>query len=557
MYFEFPVVDCVSEGTVADVAVIGDEHATVCHVDGDEIEILVDCGSTETCCGPQHFQSIPVVRSPARALKTASGDALKHYGHKHVCFQDGAGSKVEIEFEVCNVTRPILSVGKLVDRNVEVTTELHAAGGEIRHRKKRTSLPLRHRWGLFFLPLFLMNGGAQSMEIPHGMVAPAMDEAVEEEHFDMVDAKATEQEEPFAAPASAPGEPSEADRLFHNLTHVPYQPWCSLCLRTRARDDPHRRGDVEQVKQKPVPVIQIDYCFMNQAVPKALKRTKGPILKRFLRRRFTKRRKSREQEENHTVLTGIDSVYAMTCAVPCQQKGSGDSYAVACLEAYCRQLNFEECYLQCDPEPAICELRNKVCTKIPRMRPRETPVGSKGSNGRVCESYGVELPTQHPLIGWCIRHASWLHDRFQPARVDGRTAYYRLHHLDYGSSVLPFGETIVWRNPYGVEHLKLKEHWGYGLWLGREITSDSHVVERADKQLLLAMVGGPGHLTRRGGKETLAAPPTPRVPGTPVLVPATPVHDVERRETENRADSSVPDVERRETENRADSSMPD
>eukprot|EP00971_Amphidinium_carterae_P131715 2609006-Amphidinium_carterae.1 len=350
-----------------------------------------------------------------------------------------------------------------------------------------------------------------------------------EPDFDMVDTgAAVEHEEPIAVPAPAPADPTLEDRLFHNITHVPYQPWCSLCVRRRARDDAHRRADVEQVRQKPIPVIQIDYCFL----------------------------KSREQEQQHTVMIGIDSVYAMTFAVSCQQKGSGDSYAMGCLEAYCRMLSFEECYLQCDPEPSMCEVRNKICARLPRIRPRETPVGSKGSNGRievfhsfleglsrtlrlqVVESYGVELPTQHPIIGWCIQHASWLHDRFQPARADGKTAYFRFHHLDYGSSVIPFGETIVWRNPDGAEHLKLKEHWGYGIWLGREVSSDSHIVgtrhgclrvrsvrrlppsERADKQLLLAMVGGPGHLTRRSGKETLTAPPTPRVPGTPLLVSA-------------------------------------
>eukprot|EP00971_Amphidinium_carterae_P131716 2609006-Amphidinium_carterae.2 len=116
-------IPCTMSGTVADVAVIAAEHE-ICHVEGEEIEILVDCGSTETCCGPQHFQNIPVTPSPARALKTASGDPLRHYGHKHVCFQDSGGSRVEIDFEVCNVTRPILSVGRLVDRDGEIVTEL-------------------------------------------------------------------------------------------------------------------------------------------------------------------------------------------------------------------------------------------------------------------------------------------------------------------------------------------------------------------------------------------------------------------------------------------------
>ena len=33
-----------------------------------------------------------------------------------------------------------------------------------------------------------------------------------------------------------PGSPSKADREEHDLTHLPYRPWCDACVRGRAKD---------------------------------------------------------------------------------------------------------------------------------------------------------------------------------------------------------------------------------------------------------------------------------------------------------------------------------
>ena len=38
-----------------------------------------------------------------------------------------------------------------------------------------------------------------------------------------------------------PIKPDEETRQRHNVTHVPYAPWCSICVRARAKDDPHRK----------------------------------------------------------------------------------------------------------------------------------------------------------------------------------------------------------------------------------------------------------------------------------------------------------------------------
>lgn len=53
-----------------------------------------------------------------------------------------------------------------------------------------------------------------------------------------------------------PPEPHEQE--LHALTHTPYAPWCSSCLKHRARPDQHRRSG--EARDMPIPVISMDFA---------------------------------------------------------------------------------------------------------------------------------------------------------------------------------------------------------------------------------------------------------------------------------------------------------
>jgi hypothetical protein len=145
----------------------------------------------------------------------------------------------------------------------------------------------------------------------------------------------------------------------------------------------------------------------------------------------------------------------------------------------------------------------------------------------------VTLPTDHPVVAWALRHAAWLSDRFQKGS-DDLTPYYRQHQRNYHSTVLSFGEIVLWREP-GPHKLKLKAKWGYGTWLGRAAASDSHVVGcRAGAMLvrgvrrlpldgrhqvpeLLATRGTPARMAHRelSDEAPAADAPLPAPPGLP------------------------------------------
>ena len=55
-----------------------------------------------------------------------------------------------------------------------------------------------------------------------------------------------------------PRRPSLAEVELHNLTHIPYRNWCSVCVRCRGKDLDHRRAVDDE---RGVSEYAFDYCF--------------------------------------------------------------------------------------------------------------------------------------------------------------------------------------------------------------------------------------------------------------------------------------------------------
>ena len=70
--------------------------------------------------------------------------------------------------------------------------------------------------------------------------------------------------QPLPLGFKVPAEPSQQQRELHDLqTHVCYEPWCPLCVRGKAADDPHRINTISPDddlgdEQQALPVIQFD-----------------------------------------------------------------------------------------------------------------------------------------------------------------------------------------------------------------------------------------------------------------------------------------------------------
>ena len=112
------------------------------------VELLVDTGATEHACGPHDFTHAALQNGPRPALKTATGELLKHYGTRTVDVRC-QGEELRVGFfTVVDVKRPLLSVSRLMDRGIE--TFIHA-GKQFLRRFDGATVELTRRGGLFVL----------------------------------------------------------------------------------------------------------------------------------------------------------------------------------------------------------------------------------------------------------------------------------------------------------------------------------------------------------------------------------------------------------------------
>ena len=66
---------------------------------------------------------------------------------------------------------------------------------------------------------------------------------------------------------AVPETPSAKEREGYELTHVPSQPWCSVCVRSKGVDARHLRKPARKRPEDQgvdhLPVIQFDYAYMS------------------------------------------------------------------------------------------------------------------------------------------------------------------------------------------------------------------------------------------------------------------------------------------------------
>ena len=124
-------------GPVVVVSGLGDEDPSFTR--GGKTLILVDSGSGVTCCPPQHGAWFPLVPSETTLrARTATGGSVRHYGSRTVEYDFESGHSGSVVYQVMDVTRPVLSVGKLCEGGH--TTILGPKVAEIRIGERRLQL---------------------------------------------------------------------------------------------------------------------------------------------------------------------------------------------------------------------------------------------------------------------------------------------------------------------------------------------------------------------------------------------------------------------------------
>ena len=311
-----------------------------------------------------------------------------------------------------------------------------------------------------------------------------------------------------AKPLPSPKGMSAFQRAIHDLTHLPYDPSCEICVSCRRPNSHHKLvSDAERL----VPLLVGDYAF-----PK-------------------------HSDELDTLTVLVVRVYPykifMCCVVP--SKGR-DPAVVNRMERFIKECGLTHFTYRSDREPAITAMIDEAVSVSGRngkmdnaattseaishaqlvtgdglvedpniddephvedshtarsshtAAPELTHPGESQSNGLAERSVGIfedqfrtlkmalemrikhRLPSAHPVTAWLVEHTAWVLNKFHLGD-DGRTAYGRLHGREGRERVCEFGETIMWYVPKKLR-AKLDQRWRYGVFLGRALGSDQNYV---------------------------------------------------------------------------------
>ena len=244
-------------------------------------------------------------------------------------------------------------------------------------------------------------------------------------------------EDPAVRAVPDPGQPTREERARHDLTHLPFRPWCADCVSGRAADDHHRR--IAHNAEAGPTKVSVDYGFV-----------------------------SAPEEEQRTILVVKVSGSKVVMARCVKGKGRADPHAVGWMVDQLRRLGLGRCILQADGEPAqrafVKDVIEEVCrTSSMGVASAHTPAHDHQANGGVEKAvrdvkdqirvmkcaltrHIGQVQLNHPVFEWMV---TWAAELITGARVghDGMTAYRRLRGRDWEPRLAEFAEQILARRP--------------------------------------------------------------------------------------------------------------
>ena len=179
------------------------------------------------------------------------------------------GIAAGVNMEVLKISKPILSAGKMVRTGRKIVLDEHNSHIENKKTGKRIPVELT-RSDVFEISAYMSSTPRGLPKRPVLICPNEVMEAEDPGHEELDESMP----EPDVAPrgVTVPETPSEKDRGAHELTDLPTQAWCSVCVRAKGVDERHlRRPAGERAEAQGVdhmPVIQFDYAYLSSVKAK-------------------------------------------------------------------------------------------------------------------------------------------------------------------------------------------------------------------------------------------------------------------------------------------------
>ena len=458
-------------------------------------DLLVDTGACTSVCRPDAFGA-EINPDVAEELYTVDDSPLHSRGECRPNLSIGSGQhrlEAQVAFQVVDgLTENILSVNRALDAGAGVWFSPKECYIEW---PDKTRASFRREGRQFLLSYKEMLGPNKTKkkvavvdeeaeavaeyaarcidtDTEEEMVvdAPGPEAGPEEEEAEgNLEDEVAEPEDPEGRALMEPAEPTAAEKATHALTHLPFQPWCEVCVAGKSKHDHHRRRHADS--ERATPVVQIDFLHLGRHAEQVDQET--ALL---------------------TILMAVDTTIGWPCAIQVPKKGMESSkYAVETLTFFTNRLSQDKIILQHDAEPSLTAMANAVQRHIgaSRVQLRASPVRSHQSQGSVESANGFvagqirtmwadlktryeDLEPSHNSMPWLVRHAAWLIARYHVRNSDKMTPFKMVNGDDYNKPICVFGEVVMGKIPMASN--KLNRKWFKGIWLGKLERDDSNVI---------------------------------------------------------------------------------
>ena len=284
------------------------------------------------------------------------------------------------------------------------------------------------------------------------------------------DAVLQESVEP-ARPVTSAAPPGEDEVKRHELTHIPFQSWCTACNMAKGRADSHR-ADPTTLQHREFPVISFDYCFTGKS---------GEALD------------GASDGQKLTAVVVHDSHSNAVHCIPVHGKHQG-RYVAKQIINFISFLGYGTVCLRTDNEPATLEIQRMV-QRARQSQDLKTIVENgrildKGSNPHAekavdrvrCQAMvfvhaleqnlKYDIPPGHPLFSWAFVHAGWTLTRFSlQCKV---SAYQLISGHPYHGKLVSYGSPIMVYVGDSNKH-KGDPKWRHGIFLGKSLSNDMYI----------------------------------------------------------------------------------
>ena len=308
----------------------------------EEHELMIDSGCFGHVCPLWFAPQFPMVSSTNVDAVAANNVALQHYGQKvvygHVMTNCGKRILSQITFDVMNVRKPLLSTSALKRDCEFVCHDCHS-----------------------YFHIILTNGIPPSKALV--MAGESATNDVDEEVYDIDEDERNETREASAGDRRAiadadqagqldicgeaktarslltPEPPTDAARMAHNATHVPFRDWCPICVASRGRSSPHRRVVVNKTADT-LPKFQTDFIFIRTVA----------------------------ESKTQPCITFVETRSGVVISFMCARKGGYEDLTKEILRHFEAYGFLNPMITQCDKEMSVID----VCRKVARERNART-----------------------------------------------------------------------------------------------------------------------------------------------------------------------------------------